>query len=283
MSSSDSSSNNNQSNDNSKNVPAVAEADVVASHRAIFNQKAFTLNPDLNVDTEPSFNSRHLTPSKYKRICQVLQKWGPMDDDGNYMKLSDITGEELREEVTKFRAKHQNEYKWAKHYRLESYVEPSTGQQKERLYRVSADGKKRVAVPMNQVFDIISDAHNIKTSHAGRDNTYGSIKESFYNISQDDVALFIKTCPACVRKNVTVKKLPGAKKPIKSSNYRDRFQLDLIDMRSNPQKCVLGKVRRWILSCKDHFTKLCWLDALPRKRPKYVADACHRHFVMQMN
>ena len=158
------------------------------------------------------------------------------------------------------------------------YTDVCTGERKERLLRVCPNGNERVAVPMHQVFDMISDAHNIKTSHAGRDNTYGIIKNDFFNITEDDVATFIKTCPACDRKNVDVKKLPGAKKPIKSDNYRERFEIDLMDKRSDPQKCVMGVTRRWILTCKDHFTGFCFFDALPRKRPKYVADACHRYF-----
>jgi hypothetical protein len=76
------------------------------------------------------------------------------------MNLTGIADEDLRAEVAKIWAEHQNEYKWAKAYRLESYVEPGTGLKKEQLHRLSADGKKRVAVPMHQVFDIISDAHS---------------------------------------------------------------------------------------------------------------------------
>jgi hypothetical protein len=61
MSSVDSSSVNQSIGFLDKNVPATAEPEVVSSHKAIFNRKAFTLNPDLTVDTEPSKTSRHLS------------------------------------------------------------------------------------------------------------------------------------------------------------------------------------------------------------------------------
>ena len=118
------------------------------------------------------------------------------------------------------------------------------------------------------------------TSHAGRDNTYGSIKDRFYNVTQDDVSAFVKTCPACQSKNVSLKKLPGAKKPITSSDFRTRFQIDLIDKRSNPQDCIYGVTRRWIMTVKDHFTGFAALEALPRKRPKYVAWELLRIFAL---
>jgi len=94
------------------------------------------------------------------------------------------------------------------------------------------------------------------------------------------VVEFIKTCPACQSKNVSIKKLPGAKKPIISSDFRDRFEIDLIDKRANPQTCIHGIVQRWIMSVKDHFTGFACFEALPRKRPKYVAWYLERLFAV---
>ena len=148
----------------------------------------------------------------------------------------------------------------------------STGEVKERLKHVEPKlDNARIAVGIYQVFDVIFDAHNLISSHAGRDHTYGIIKHRFSNITQADVVEFIKTCPACQSKNVAIKKLPGAKKPIKSYDLHDQFQIDLIDKRANPQPCIHGILRHWIMTCKDHFSGFAVFEALPRKRPKYVA------------
>ena len=37
------------------------------------------------------------------------------------------------------------------------------------------------------------------------------------------------TCFTCLKKNPVTKKLQGSIKPIFSKNFRDRFQVDLID------------------------------------------------------
>eukprot|EP00956_Cyclotella_meneghiniana_P041316 scaffold222326_cov36-Cyclotella_meneghiniana.AAC.4 len=58
-----------------------------------------------------------------------------------------------------------------------------------------------------------------------------------------------------------------------SKNFRDRFQVDLIDMRSDAQMDIYGNLMKWICSCKDHYTGFTVTRAIPRKRPKYVAHA----------
>ena len=172
------------------------------------------MNEDLTVNEQPGKTSKHLTPQTYTEICTLLRNWGPKSWDGTYLEISKIDDAELQAQTKAYRKQNHSRYKWAKNYRLETYVD-STGANKERLKRVEPNKDVAMtAVPMNQVFDIISDAHNLMSSHAGRDNTYGNIKRRFYNITQEDVVEFIKTCPACQSKNVSIKKLPGAKKPI---------------------------------------------------------------------
>ena len=67
-----------------------------------------------------------------------------------------------------------------------------------------------------------------------------------------------------------MQKSKGAAKPINSDNFRDRFQVDLIDMRTRKKKNVHGIMMRWIMTVKDHSTKLTHLSALPLKKAKFV-------------
>ena len=170
------------------------------AHRRIFNTKVFSLNEDLTVNEQPGKTSKHLTPQTYTEICTLLRNWGPKSWDGTYLEISKIDDAELQAQTKAYRKQNNSKYKWATNYRLETYVD-STGANKERLKRVEPNKDvARTAVPMNQVFDIISDAHNLMSSHAGRDNTYGNIKRRFFNITQEDVVEFIKTCPVPIRK-----------------------------------------------------------------------------------
>jgi len=67
------------------------------------------------------------------------------------------------------------------------------------------------------------------------------------------------------------KKLKGSIKPIFSKNFRDRFQLDLIEFRRLRKRDPFGVVMRWIMTLKDHATGLTYICALPRKQAHLVA------------
>lgn len=68
------------------------------------------------------------------------------------------------------------------------------------------------------------------------------------------------------------------KKPIISESFRDRFQVDLIDMRGCAQEDIYGQTMRWIMTLKDHFSHLTYLVALPQKKTSYVAYELDRIF-----
>ncbi len=70
----------------------------------------------------------------------------------------------------------------------------------------------------------------------------------------------------------------GAKKPILSSEFCDRFQVDLIDMRTMRKKDVYGQMQRWIMTVKDHLTGLVYLCALPCKKADFFAAELEKFF-----
>jgi len=53
----------------------------------------------------------------------------------------------------------------------------------------------------------------------------------------------------------------GAKKPILSSEFRNRIQVDLIDMRAMRKRDIYGNMQRWIMTVKDHSTAGVFLCA----------------------
>ena len=101
----------------------------------------------------------------------------------------------------------------------------------------------------------------------------GATKGKYYNISQELIKHYCKTCLACSKKNQTLKatNTKGSRKPIRSAYFSDRFQVDLIDMRKPKKRDPFGVLMRWILTLKDHSTGLVYLTALPRKRADGVA------------
>jgi hypothetical protein len=78
--------------------------------------------------------------------------------------------------------------------------------------------------------------------------------------------------PSCLRGKV------GAKKPIISSESHDRFQVDLIDIRSQRKNDVYGVTQCWIMTVKYQSTGLIHLSAFPHKKVKYVANKLKENF-----
>ncbi len=70
----------------------------------------------------------------------------------------------------------------------------------------------------------------------------------------------------------------GAKKPILSSEFRNCFQVDLIDMRTMRKRDVYGQMQRWIMTVKDHLTGLVYLCTLPWRKAKFVAAELEKFF-----
>ncbi len=82
----------------------------------------------------------------------------------------------------------------------------------------------------------------------------------------------------CIEANPVIAPHRGAKKPIYLDNWRDRFQVDLVDYRKMPRPNIYGQVQRWLMAVKDHSTGFTALFLLPRKKPTFVAFELERYF-----
>ena len=54
--------------------------------------------------------------------------------------------------------------------------------------------------------------------------------------------------------------------------------MDLIDMRTRPDYSSSGKIYKWIIQLKDHFTKFCWAQPLETKEAKEVHSVVRNIF-----
>ena len=86
------------------------------------------------------------------------------------------------------------------------------------------------------------------------------------------------TCFTCMKKNPVTKKIRGSIKPIFSKNFRDRFQVDLIDF-CRLRKCnPFGVLMHWVMTLKDQATGLTHICALPRKQANLIAHKLQEIF-----
>ena len=154
-------------------------------------------------------------------------------------------------------------------------VEPSLRlsiQSKEIDPVTKRKGQLLQVLSIDTVLDRLTEIHN-QAGHGGIGVVKGAVSNAKLYITTDTIKKFRQTCQNCCETNPP--KMPthdGAKKPIESSCFRYRFQIDLIDMREQPQPDVYGKMHKWILHLKDHFTRMSWLRPLPSKEAKFVAN-----------
>ncbi len=101
------------------------------------------------------------------------------------------------------------------------------------------------------IFNVIHEAH-CKLRHLAVDKTLAGTKSVFYSPTYELCKIQFKNCYVCMKKQLTVPPRKGAKKPIIFSEFHDRFQVDLIDMRTMRKKDMYSVIQRWIMTVKDH-------------------------------
>ena len=195
-----------------------------------------------------------ISKEKWDEIVDCLSKWH--QDDPNEQKA--------------FRKANPKGYKFIASYKLvlANLPESQGGGVLHTLLRIGKN--PRMVVPESEIFDCILEAHQ-GHGHLKSGVTWNAIRAKYHNITQAHVKKFISMCPTCNTQPPKTSTLKGAKKPIKSEDFRDRFQVDLIDMSAKPMKNLYGVTMRWILSVKDHFTGFAYLTSIPRKKPVFVA------------
>jgi len=119
-------------------------------------------------------------------------------------------------------------------------------------------------VPYEELFDKIYDFHVNKTGHGGRCKIEAALADKF-RIPRPPIEIFLTGCKSCNEKKNLPKKL--VVKPILSSDFCERGQIDLIDFQS-----LQDGNYKWILNYQDHSTKFVILRPLTSKRAQEIAS-----------
>ena len=243
------------------------------SHRIAFNNRYFSKKSTGNEVCKPREERDH--------IYDVVKKWNHYKELEAEGELDDDDLEQWRQ----FRRTNHGGFEWVKKFSAHTLLLP-TGVEKPILRRLEAKkdaGKNepkfvgRIVLCKEECFDAIHEAHRLR-GHLGSERTWTALTPKYFNITQQMVRAYCKTCHICMEKNPVITGFKGAKKPIMSHSWRDRFQIDLIDLRKFPRKNVYGVTMRWIMTVKDHSTGLTAVFALPRKMAKYVAYELDKYF-----
>lgn len=241
------------------------EDDIVGRHRQVFMQRAFG-------DFEAAGNAICRPQEELDQIIFVLKHW-EID-----MSVKEINDPEMYRAVKAFRETHKSGYKWVRNFWLQ-HIELPDGTSRDVLRRKEAKHPSggRIVVSREMVFDAIDEWHR-KRGHLGQERTHTFCREKYYNCTQQLVKIYCESCYVCMKKNPTVYAMKGSRKPIRSSGFRDRFQVDLIDFRKMRKRDPFGVLMRWIVVIKDHATAFTYISAIPRKTAACVAHRLQEVF-----
>ena len=141
---------------------------------------------------------------------------------------------------------------------------------------VNENGK--YVVPKRDIYKTLSDAHSA-IAHRGRDKTERYIRESFSEVSQDVVTLFVSLCKLHQeQKSVTNHLKKPIIKPILASGFLSHVEIDLIDFRN--LLCACTRSHKWVLHVVDHYSKFSWLYPLYSKENEQVIQVLHQQFYL---
>lgn len=130
--------------------------------------------------------------------------------------------------------------------------------QEDQLVHHDNQGNLRIVACTYDAFHFVKRAHE-ELQHAGYHKTYNHLCRTIYGISRADVKWLVNKCQICLfnRPNKT----RGPLQPIVSTHILERIQIDLIDMRHEPDGHF-----KWIAHIKDHYSKFSMLEALTSKQ-----------------
>ena len=246
---------------------------ILSQHRKMFLASAFGINPDgtsIALSLLPHKLKRYKSVksvAQYNYIIEILKNWG----DDTFLKDASPTNPDANE-FRAYRKENYLGYNYVKQFVIEE-AESLGGMPKIILKHKKSGG---IVLHMLDIFDVIHEAHS-RQGHLKVEKTLANCG-MFHSPTYELCKLFIQNCFVCHEGHPKVPSMKGAKKPILSSEFRDRFQVDLIDMHTLRKRDVYGQMQRWIMTVKDHSTGMVYLCALPCKKAMFVAAELEKFF-----
>ena len=88
---------------------------------------------------------------------------------------------------------------------------------------------KRV-LSIEELFDTLHSLHRLEGNHTGRTKLYKHASLKHHGVTEKSCGLFVKTCQVCQEKKANKSLKSIVVKPITSTDFLSRAQIDLIDM-----------------------------------------------------
>jgi hypothetical protein len=251
---------------------------LVQMHCRLYLHKAFSIKPNgstpiANIkefnDKPPKVYRSVKSFEQYNDIVCILTYWA----DNAFLATADKDDPRVKKICWFHGMNGKVGYNYNAHFKL-LQTQQSDGTPKSVLLHKKSNG---TILHTLEIFDAIMAFHT-QQGHLKIERTLTAMKPQYYSVTYGLVKLFVDDCAICHQKSSGKGKLKDARKPIISLEFRDQFQVDLIDMQTLWRRDVYGRMMRWIMTVKDHSTGLIYLVALPQKMAKYVAAELENYF-----
>lgn len=199
------------------------------------------------------------------------QKFYQFLDENPQVCNSVLTSEEISDIVSIYNgpcpstsgAERQRYYRVRKRYVVKRTLHSLT-----TLYVEDPPNLLRV-IPKDELFDLFEKVHCDGEKHLGRDRLFFELRKSYAGFSRKMVLAFVGMCQECQlqRSKKTLKSV--VVKPIQSSDFASRGQVDLIDMQATGE---VNSPYNFLLVYQDHLTKFIVLRPLKSKTAAEVTS-----------
>ena len=137
---------------------------------------------------------------------------------------------------------------------------------------VTSEGK--VVLCRSQLYKNLLFAHQ-RVAHRGRQKTEKWIQDSFSEVTQKVINLFVQLCKYHAEQKPITSRVKEVIKPLQEPAFLSLIELDLMDFRKTPCKC--GKHYQWVLNIIDHHTKYITCSPLKNKTAIEVLEALQNY------
>ncbi len=210
-----------------------AHAFNIKKHCTIFLQQAFGIHPNGTAIVDQALLPKHV--EKYKSVKTVdqynnmVQCLTHLRDDEYLAAAPDDNLEASR--IYRFHRQHPQGYNYVKFFSIKE-SKSMDGSPMKILIHKNTGG---IIVHMLAIFDVIHEAH-CTLVYLAVDKTLAGTKPAFNSPTYELCKIYCKNCYMCIENQPVVPPRKGAKKPIIPSEFCDRFQVNLIDMRTMRKK-----------------------------------------------
>ena len=156
-----------------------------------------------------------------------------------------------------------------KYYRIRKKYLVKDIQSTKILYQLNnTTGKFLQVVPKENLFDLFEKVHSEDGKHLGRDRLFVELKRGYTGFSRKIVLSFVGMCQECQLQK-SKKSIKGVvTKPIRSTDFASRGQVDLIDMQATG---AVNSPYNFLLVYQDHLTKFVVLRPIKTKTATEVS------------